>query len=120
MSTRCQIRILEDGERKDFYNHCDGYYDGVGEELASLIKEFKELKALSFSRFLTKNANGYEEAGGLHADIEYYYVLDFDKDEFTMTFTTNYKRKVTVLRFYDLYSEVSRISATDSTFTFNE
>ena len=44
----------------------------------------------------------------------------FDKDDFTMTFTTNYKRKVTELRFYDLYSEVNRISATDSTFTFNE
>ncbi len=44
----------------------------------------------------------------------------FDKDDFFMTFTTNYKRKVTELRFYDLYSEVNRISATDSTFTFNE
>lgn len=43
-----------------------------------------------------------------------------DKDDFKMAFTTNYKRKVTELRFYDLYSEVNQISVIDSTFTFNE
>lgn len=43
-----------------------------------------------------------------------------DKEDFTMQFTTDYKKKVAELRFYDLYSTVNQISTTDNTFTFNE
>lgn len=43
-----------------------------------------------------------------------------DKEDFSMSFTTNYKRKVTELRFYDLYSAVNSIDVSDSTFKFNE
>lgn len=41
-------------------------------------------------------------------------------DDFTMKFTTDYNRKLMQFRYSDLYNSISRISVSDSTFTFSE
>lgn len=43
-----------------------------------------------------------------------------DRSDFSMKFTTDYNRKVYQLRFSDLYSTISQISAKDNTFNFAE
>lgn len=84
----------------------------------TVLPEMKQnYKKLKVGKTLYINSVGDEYVIPLLLELHINY---FDKDDFTMTFTTNYKRKVSELRFYDLYSEVNRISATDSTFTFSE
>ena len=43
-----------------------------------------------------------------------------DKDDFKITFTTDYKRKVTQFRFSDLYNSINKVSISNNTFTFDE
>ena len=77
---------MQNGKRKDLYHHCDGYYEGVGEDLAQLLEAYDSRNKKSFFNLLMIRRGkdgGYEETGVLHGDIEYYYVLDFDKGEFT-------------------------------------
>lgn len=84
----------------------------------TVLPEMKQnYKKLKVGKTLYINSVGDEYVIPLLLELHINY---FDKDDFTMTFTTNYKRKVSELRFYDLYSEVNRVSATDSTFTFSE
>ena len=81
MSTRCQIRLIEDDEHIDLYHHCDGYFDGVGKELADSL----QIESSSMSRFLAElltNYDSYEVTDALHGDIDYFYSLDFSKQKF--------------------------------------
>ena len=43
MSTRAHIAIHSKGEYRHMYHHCDGYPDGVGSELSSILSEYDEL-----------------------------------------------------------------------------
>lgn len=43
-----------------------------------------------------------------------------DKDDFKMTFNTNYNQKIYSSRYTDLYDSIQRISISDKQFTFNE
>lgn len=97
MSTRSNIFVDFNGERKQFYHHCDGYLDGVGKDLlirmAMAIKRAR--KAIPYSlkddnsglrteRAYKEFFNLLEEEGsyepeeiGLHGDIEYLYYVEF-------------------------------------------
>jgi len=81
MSTRCQIEITkENGEKVRVYHHCDGYFRGVGAELAAMLQECKTADDL-----LQKTNPSYEveDADTVHGDIEFWYSLDFKERKFT-------------------------------------
>ena len=101
MSTRSNIFVDFNGERKQFYHHWDGYVEGVGQDL--LVRMEMALKrarnAIPFSlkentfRLRTERTykeflNLLEEEGsyesdeiGLHGDIEYLYYVKFVSGE---------------------------------------
>ncbi len=82
MSTRAQIRIIENEGHKDLYCYADGYFDGAGKELTEILK----IEHSGMDRFIKKlieeYGDAYESTDGIHVDIEYYYELDFDKKKF--------------------------------------
>jgi len=90
MSTRCQIRIVRNGYPLNYYHHCDGYFSGVGKELQDWMKECVEQNKGKVNDCLDEcyivsrmtDDNGYEPTFSLHSDIEYFYLLDFDKLRF--------------------------------------
>lgn len=84
MSTRCQVRIKYDGFAVNLYHHCDGYFSGVGADLRERVVQALE-NGWSPFRFLAQllEDREYETTDAPHGDIEYFYMLDFDKGEFT-------------------------------------
>lgn len=90
MSTRCQIRIVRDGYPLNLYHHSDGYYSGVGKQLQGWLREI--LDPIMRKPWEFTGADGivdhlrgdpeYEIAFRRHGDIEYFYLLDFDRMEF--------------------------------------
>lgn len=97
MSTRSNIFVDFNGERKQFYHHCDGYLDGVGKDLLvcmelSYIEAIKAVSYLAVNDPITEKAyeeflklleeGSYEpEEIGLHEDIEYLYYVKFVSGE---------------------------------------
>ena len=90
MSTRCQVRIIRNGYPLNYYHHCDGYFEGVGKELQEWLKECMErnkwrtddcLDEMHVVENMTMQ-NGYEPTFCIHGDIEYFYLLDFDRRVF--------------------------------------
>lgn len=97
MSTRSNIFVDFNGERKQFYHHCDGYLDGVGKDLLIRMEMAikRARKAIPYSlkddnsglrteRAYKEFFNLLEEEGsykleeiGLHGDIEYLYYVEF-------------------------------------------
>ena len=97
MSTRSNIFVDFNGERKQFYHHCDGYLDGVGKDLlvrmAMAIKRAKKAfpyslkddnSGLRTERAYKEFLNLLEEEGSykseeirLHGDIEYLSYVEF-------------------------------------------
>ena len=43
MSTRCNVVVVDvrTGDRTYLYHHCDGYPQGVGRELTSMLSRFR-------------------------------------------------------------------------------
>lgn len=101
MSTRSNIFVDFNGERKQFYHHCDGYLKGVGKDLLVRMEmAFARarnaipypLKDVNFGlrteRAYKEFLNLLEEEGsyepeeiGLHGDIEYLYYVKFVSGE---------------------------------------
>lgn len=104
MSTRCNIWVDDGKEPVQLYHHCDGYPEGVGEELVTAVKmclmqthrKFNDGEVTVDVAELRKNLLGllasvvdygdkspYEFEGNdlnIHGDIEYlYYVGLYDK-----------------------------------------
>lgn len=97
MSTRSNIFVDFNGERKQFYHHWDGYVEGVGNDLLVRMEMAitrarnaipYSLKGDTFSlrteRAYKEFLNLLEEEGsyeleeiGLHGDIEYLYYVEF-------------------------------------------
>lgn len=97
MSTRSNIFVDFNGERKPFYHHCDGYLEGVGKDLLVRMEMAiaRARKAIPYSlkddnsglrteRAYKEFLNLLEEEGsyepeeiGLHGDIEYLYYVEF-------------------------------------------
>ena len=95
MSTRCQVRIVENGYPLNLYHHCDGYFSGVGCELQEILKKNKESNGLCSASYIindliTHEYSGYEVTFANHGDIEYFYLMDFDKKEFKAFRTIGY------------------------------
>jgi len=80
MSTRCQIRLIENGKHLDFYNHFNGYWNGVGKELSSTLLTCNG--PFPFLVDLITTYGGYELTNALHGDVEYYYELNWDEHSF--------------------------------------
>ena len=95
MGTRSQIRVVKNGYPLNYYHHFDGYFKGgVGEELhTALVKawndpenqreEVRSDRTLQSVMHLFREDPSYEPTFYRHFDIEYFYLLDFDKGEFT-------------------------------------
>lgn len=79
MSTRSQIRVIENGKHFDLYHHCDGYFEGVGSELKDALE--KNASAFGLIASLMEDEQ-YEKTDCLHGDVEFYYELDFDENVF--------------------------------------
>ena len=96
MSTRCQVRIIKNGYPLNLYHHYDGYFkNGVGEQLHNALKPYREMpantdferevrddRALESVMKLVREDKSYEPTFWRHGDIEYFYLLNFDKGEF--------------------------------------
>ena len=113
MSTRSNIFVDFNGERKQFYHHCDGYFAGVGKDLlvrmeiaiararnaisCSLKDDISGLRTeRAYKEFLNllEEEGSYEaEEIGLYANIEYlYYVKFVSGEKYTVSYTkTNWK-----------------------------
>ena len=101
MSTRSNIFVDFNGERKQFYHHWDGYVEGVGKDLLVRMEMAiararnaipyslkDDSYGLSTERAYKEFLNLLEEEGsyeseeiGLHGDIEYLYYVKFVSGE---------------------------------------
>jgi len=93
MSTRCIIKVINHGQKRQYYHHCDGYLSGVGWELFRTyfqVAHGYSPQTGSYTRWfmertedcdLTKDIDcSYEPEPWeqYHCDIEFQYLLDFD------------------------------------------
>jgi hypothetical protein len=73
MSTRANV-ILKKGERKVYlYRHCDGYPDGLGQDLQEAMDSTPEDTILNILEI-----DGIELTTGIHGDVEYIYIVNLD------------------------------------------
>ena len=77
MSTRATIKIQEGHVERWLYHHCDGYPEGVGEDLDQLLNTEKRWSIESIFYRLTEDEE-YEPTKGQHGDEEYAYLIDCD------------------------------------------
>lgn len=97
MSTRSEIRIISEGQEAiELYHHCDGYFEGVGKELQDVLKKHLKERHDGDNAFLAEDVvnellrdSSYEVTFVRHWDIEYFNLLDFDKNEFRGWATVN-------------------------------
>ena len=104
MATRSQIRVVKNGYPLNYYHHFDGYFYGVGKELhEALVKvwndpdiqdnDARSTLALESVMRLFQDNHDYEPTFYRHEDIEYFYLLDFDKNKFTGWQTGQWEEK---------------------------
>ena len=80
MSTRAHIRIMDSSGVIMLYHHCDGYPDGIGTDLKSVLDKICDDPEYG-CRDLIQNKLGlndktYAPATCIHGDEEYVYVID--------------------------------------------
>ena len=92
MSTRCNVIIREGSWKILLYHHHDGYPEGVGKDLKSLMERIVAnhwfIDSERMATILVKNETEttgfddkeYEPACCLHYDIEYLYEIDVNKN----------------------------------------
>ena len=102
MSTRANFYIKVDHEHyQQYYSHCDGYRAGLGEDLRKILvyslgyqiltpsSKLQDIVNEVISLDVREDNNGcgkynrediysVTERNGLHADIEYIYLIDFN------------------------------------------
>ena len=114
MSTRSNIFVDFNGERKQFYHHWDGYLDGVGKDLLvrmemAIARARKDIPCFfSTERVYKEFLNLLEEEGsyepeeiGLHRDIEYlYYVKFVPGEKCTVSYTKTQWQKLDYKNYY--------------------
>lgn len=80
MSTRASIIVKDSDSEHTSYHHCDGYIEGVGEELKEFIgTQYKPDKrtADELCRQLEDWDDSYEyDDCGVHGDVEYIYTVN--------------------------------------------
>lgn len=90
MSTRCEIHIEGKKYRGKvpvvkLYHHFDGYPSGVGcdlmEHVYPILQSSNKVTPQGLANELIKAEwdDGYEDAGGIHGDIEYLYLINIPK-----------------------------------------
>lgn len=77
MSTRCQVKILQDDSEILLYHHCDGYPEGVGFCLLKLMERCKDWFAGELATKMVREGN-FEVSARYHLDIEYLYEMDLN------------------------------------------
>lgn len=89
MSTRSVIRIVDKNGYRDLYHHFDGYPAGMGADLMQHVYPIIQgpcsnrynKDRLAFYLISADWDDGYEDAGGIHPDIEYMYIVDLRTKE---------------------------------------
>lgn len=90
MGTRSQIRIVKNGYPLNYYHHYDGGWNGVGAELRKWLKEIgvdedhagKNMLGAELVALQLEKDGQYHPTFFRHADIEFFYLLDFDEGVF--------------------------------------
>lgn len=83
-------------------------------EIPEMRNHFKNLKV---GKTIYINTKGKEYAVPILLE---FHINHFDKEDFSIKFTTDYKRKPEMYRFADLYNTVSQVSVSNNTFSFEE
>lgn len=80
MSTRAHIRIYDEGGFIQLYHHCDGYPNGIGKDLKSVLHQiclYPDYGARDLiQNNLGLNDKAYMPTTCIHGDEEYVYVID--------------------------------------------
>lgn len=108
MSTRCQVKVICQGKEVMMYHHCDGYPEGVGYCLLKLLE--KNQKGWLGSGIATEmvRKGTFEITFGKHSDIEYYYELNFDKEQVLCMEVNNWGDTMEIIRHIDLVYDADR------------
>ena len=98
MSTRCNVIVKDKFDKFFLYHHCDGYPEGVGNDLVnrfkSLFEKDEKVWWMDLVNPLVKDPNhNYELTDCVHLDVEYLYTIDCDeKTIYYQTVTTNWNK----------------------------
>ena len=95
MSTRCQVKIIQDDREILLYHHCDGYPEGVGYCLLKLMKN-RNWWASDLATKMVREGN-FECSLNYHLDIEYLYEMDLDRGVVTCKAVDNWEGDMKVL-----------------------
>ena len=79
MSTRGIIRVKQNDKQVDVYRHYDCYPMGLGAELVEYLDDIQDWYGNRIVKYITEKLDG-EVTLYNHADIEYMYVIDCDKN----------------------------------------
>lgn len=115
MSTRATILVKSEkfNESVSIYHHCDGYPEGVGETLKSVLSSLNwhfnyDVFDIANKILKLKSDTSFELTSGQHGDEEYAYLINVDEqvmkcyavgwDEFEwkeekLVFTESYKKE---------------------------
>lgn len=117
MSTRSQVKVIARGKEVMLYHHCDGYPEGVGFCLLKILKKnhngWREDELVS--RMVRKG--NFEITFGKHCDIEYYYELNFDKEQVICMEVNNWGDTMEIIKHIDLqYDEEKDVNIEEELF----
>ena len=100
MSTRCALIVnernrLEYGEPLEevfrLYRHCDGYPEGMGQDLKSICASYqKDSERKSWSQYLLEKLSALstyemEPPSAVHGDLEFLYCINVDGRKMTVS-----------------------------------
>ncbi len=88
VSTRCNIVIENKNDALYLYHHCDGYPEGVGNELLELSNMLKSgmMPSDVYDTLVYLYGDYYEITNKLHGDIEYVYNIKLNEDNAEIIF----------------------------------
>ena len=77
MSTIAAIIIKDTIKEINIYHHCDGYPEGVGQELTNFASNNKVLESSKvFVEMLNEYDDAYRYTSDVHGDEDYIYLVD--------------------------------------------
>lgn len=85
MSTRAAIIIKDTKSKNNLYRHCDGYPEGLGEEIKEFLDTYKEAASVSADTLaMDMNREGIaSHTDCIHSDEEYLYIIDCEERKLT-------------------------------------
>lgn len=120
MSTRCNIKVVYQEQSILLYHHWDGYFEGIGFDLAQRILKHQTAR-LGTSTFIFDllQDKQYELVKTLNADIDYYYIVDLESNTIIGYRVANYGVKMKkysrkdIIKLYTKYlcDEMRRLDA---------